>query len=68
MCVLLKAIKMTNNPLSSMTIDDFPCILNVAHTVMIYLSHLLIAHLLYLSRNALFLRYRLKQEWLPIAS
>ncbi len=62
MCVLLIANNMINNPLSRMTIDGFPCILNMAYYIMIYLSLLLIALLLYLSRTPFFGRYGLKQQ------
>ncbi len=61
-CVLLIANNMINNPLSRMTIDGFSYIRSVAYVLMIYLSHLSIALLLHFSRNALFLRYRLKQQ------
>ncbi len=55
--MLLIAKKMINNPLSRMTIDGFPCILNMAYNMMIYLSHPLIALLLYFRLGIRFLGY-----------
>jgi hypothetical protein len=67
--MLLNVNKMINNPISRMTIGGFPCILNMAYVMMIYLSHLLIALLLYLPGNAPFFRYVLKQQqWLSFVS
>lgn len=54
MCVLLIANNMINNPLSRMTIDSFPCILNMAYNVMIYLCHPPIALLGYFRLGTLF--------------
>ena len=54
MCVLLIANNMINNPLSRMTIDSFPCILNMAYNMMIYLSHPRISLLVYFRLGTLF--------------
>ena len=59
--VLTIANTMINNALSRITIDDFSYILIVMFIV-IYLSQIQIALLLYLSQNILFLRCSLKQQ------